>query len=70
MQDITIYSDSELSLLFNNTEGLYNNYMRAVRRNNFSMAKELADDIFIYTPEQLAYLEDSFLSDVAEYEAD
>lgn len=67
---ITQYSDSELSLLFNNEEGLYNDYMRAVRRNDFSIVKELCDELYEYTEEQLDELENSFNAEVLEYSAE
>ena len=66
-QTITHYSDSELTLLFNNDQALYNDYMKAVRRNNFSMVKDICDEMFEYTPEQLNELENDFNNEVEEY---
>jgi hypothetical protein len=47
--DLTQYSENELSLLVYNDEWLYNRR----RRNNL---KDILDDLFVYTPEQLSVL--------------
>lgn len=60
MTDIRHYSDQELSLLFLNDEGLYREFMRAVRRNDFGIVKCLCDSYFIYTVDQLDDLKDTF----------
>lgn len=65
--DLRQYSGAELSLQFNNVESLYNDYMRAVRRNNFSLVKEICDDLFTYSSEQLEELEQDFDREVDEY---
>jgi hypothetical protein len=49
-QDLTEYSDSELSLLVFNDEGLYR-----MRKNSQFLG--LLNDLFIFTDEQLAELE-------------
>jgi len=57
MQNITQYSDQELSLLFMNDEPLYR---AACCAGSADELKELADEVFIYTPEQLTELEQDF----------
>ena len=68
MQDIRHYSDEELSLLFLNDESLYKEFMRAVMRNDFTIVKELCDECFIYTKDQLEDLADTFNDELIEYE--
>jgi hypothetical protein len=68
MTDIRHYSDQELSLLFLNDEGLYKELMRAVRRTDFTIVKELCDELFIYTEDQLEDLADTFNDELIEYE--
>lgn len=68
MQDIKHYSDQELSLLFLNDEVLYKELMRAVRRADFTIIKEVCDDNFIYTEDQLEDLIDTFNDELIEYE--
>ena len=68
MQDIKHYSDQELSLLFLNDEVLYKELMRAVRRTDFTIVKELCDELFIYTKDQLEDLADTFNDELIEYE--
>lgn len=68
MNDITNYSDQELSLLFLNDEVLYKELMRAVRRNDFTILKEVCDECFIYTEDQLEDLIDTFNDELIEYE--
>jgi hypothetical protein len=68
MKDISHYSEQELSLLFLNDEGLYRELMRAVRRNDFSIIKELCDELFVYSKEQLDDLRETFNSELQDYE--
>lgn len=68
MTDIRHYSDQELSLLFLNDEGLYAEFMRAVRRADFTIIRELCDEIFDYTQDQLDDLVDTFNDELIEYE--
>lgn len=68
MTDITHYSDQELSLMFLNDEVLYKELMRAVRRNDFTIIKEICDELFIYTEDQLEDLIDTFNDELIEYE--
>ena len=68
MTDITHYSDQELSLLFLNDEPLYKELMRAVRQNDFTIIKEICDEYFIYTEDQLEDLIDTFNNELIEYE--
>jgi len=68
MTDIRHYSDQELSLVFLNEEPLYKTLMTAVRRNDFSIVKELCDEAFIYNEEQMQDLRDTFNDELEEYE--
>lgn len=68
MNDITHYSDQELSLMFLNDEVLYKELMRAVRRDDFTIIKEICDECFIYTEDQLEDLIDTFNEELIEYE--
>ena len=68
MTDIRHYSDQELSILFLNDESLYDELMRAVRRNNFTIIRELCDEYYIYTRDQLEDLVDTFNNELIEYE--
>lgn len=68
MTDIKHYSDQELSLMFLNDEVLYKELMRAVRRADFTIVKELCDEYFIYTEDQLEDLIDTFNDELIEYE--
>jgi hypothetical protein len=68
MNDITHYSDQELSLMFLNDEVLYKELMRAVRQNDFTIIKEICDELFIYTEDQLEDLIDTFNNELIEYE--
>ena len=65
-QDLTSYSDQELSLQFENTEGLYQDLMYWTKRNEFQPLKEIAELYFIFTAEQLADLFDTFNLEVEE----
>ena len=42
--------------------------MRAVRRTDFTIVKELCDELFIYTEDQLEDLADTFNDELIEYE--
>lgn len=66
-QNLTQYGDGELSLLFLNDQGLYNVFMSAVRRKDFGIVKDLADEMYIYTPEQIDELEIDFNNEVEDY---
>lgn len=68
MTDIRHYSDQELSLLFLNDEFLYKELMRAVRRNDFTIIRELCDEFYIYSGDQLEDLVDTFNDELIEYE--
>jgi len=68
MTDIKHYADQELSLLFYNDEFLYTELMRAVRRADFTIVKELCDEYFIYTKDQLDDLADTFNNELIDYE--
>ena len=68
MTDIRHYSDQELSLLFLNDEELYREFRRAVRRADFTIIRELCDEIFDYTQDQLDDLVDTFCDELIEYE--
>jgi len=67
MRDIIMYSSEELSLVFLNEEYYYNKLLRAVKRGCFDDIYNLVDNDFIYDPEQLADLEETFNNEVAEY---
>ena len=58
MQNLTGYSDQELSLIFNNDETLYN---MARKAGSINELKDIADQFFIYDDEQLAELEQDFM---------
>ncbi len=68
MTDIRHYSDEELSLLFLNDEVLYRELIKGVRLNRFSYVRLIAYENFIYNDEQLQDLEDTFNSELEEYE--
>lgn len=68
MTDIRHYSDQELSLQFLNCEDLYKDLMAAVRRNDFSIVKDLCDEYFIYNEEQMEDFRDTFNDELKEYE--
>ena len=57
-QDLTQYSDQELSLLVFNTESLY------LYRRDFRLLKALLDESFYYTMDQLEVLEQDILEDL------
>ena len=58
--DLTKYGDNELTLWFNNDEGLFAEFSKAIRRDDFGYLVNIADELFIYTPEQLQELENDF----------
>lgn len=60
MQDLTNYSDQELSLLVFNDEGLYR------MRHNVTALKETINELFKYTPEQMTELEQDLGDDANE----
>lgn len=64
MTDITNYSSQELSFLFMNDEFLYGEFMKAVRRERFNDIKELCDELFIYTEEQIEDLIETFWEEI------
>lgn len=68
MDDIRHYTYQELSYLFYNDEGLYKEFMRAVRRADFTIVKELCDEYFIYNEDQLNDLISAFNDELIEYE--
>lgn len=68
MTDIRHYGDQELSLLFLNDEVLYKDLMRAVRRNDFTIIRELCHKYYIYSRDQLEDLMDTFKDELIEYE--
>ena len=59
MQDITMYSDDELSMIVFNDEFLYNG------RHKSYFIKEI-EEFFIYTPEQLEVLIQDIQDDLEE----
>lgn len=68
MTDIRHYSDQELSLLFLNDEFLYGTLRSAVISADFTIVKEVCDELFIYTKDQLEDLVDTFNDELIEYE--
>lgn len=58
-QDLTQYSENELSLLVFNDEGLY-----LMRRKSYFF--ETLEEFFIYTPEQLDVLKEDLKADLEE----
>lgn len=66
MNDITNYSDQELSLMFLNDEVLYKELMRAVIREDFTMLEEVAREFFIFNEDQLEDLKETFKEEVIE----
>ena len=61
------YSDEELSLLFLNDESLYYDFMACVKRKKFDYLEEIVKDNFIFNPEQLEDLKETFDNEVNEY---
>lgn len=66
MTNIKHYADQELSLLFLNDEFLYNEFMRAVIREDFAMLEEVARDFFVFNDDQLEELKETFKQEVIE----
>jgi len=66
-QNITQYSDQELSLNFMNDEGLYSDLRSAARRDDFKQLETLCNELFIYTPEQLEDLRETWEAEKKEY---
>ena len=56
--NITMHGDAELSDMFDNDEYLYEQARMAIR---FDDLKDLADEYFIYTPEQLDELHGDYI---------
>lgn len=50
MQNLTTFSDNELSLIFDNDESLYNEKQKAIRHEDFRSLRSLCAELFIYTP--------------------
>ncbi len=67
MTDIRHYSDSELSLMFLNDEFFYNEFNRAVVREDFSIIEYLATEYFTFNQDQLEDLRDTFEQEVEEF---
>lgn len=67
MTDIRHYSDSELSLMFLNDEFFYNEFNRAVVREDFSIIEDLATEYFTFNQEQLEDLRDTFEQEIEEF---
>ena len=73
MQDIREYSSQELSLIVNNEEGLYKEFMRACNRGTYKgerafkeFMETCIDEFIIYDKEQEAELLSDFENEVAE----
>jgi hypothetical protein len=66
MTNIKHYADQELSLLFLNDEFLYNEFMRAVIREDFAMLEEVAREFFVFNDDQLEELKETFKQEVIE----
>ncbi len=56
-KDITMHSDDELSMHFMNDEYLYD---QARKASTFNEVRDLADDIFTYSTEQMNVLETDY----------
>jgi hypothetical protein len=67
MTDIRHYSDQELSLLFLNDEFFYNEFNRAVVRDNFSIIEEVAIEYFVFNQDQLEDLRETFEQEVEQF---
>lgn len=67
MTDIRHYSDQELSLLFLNDEFFYNEFNRAVVRDNFSIIEEVAIEYFVFNQDQLEDLRETFEKEVEQF---
>ena len=60
MNNITEYSDQELSLMVFNDESLYN------ARHSIGFIESIINELFIYTDEQLEVLEEDLKEDLEE----
>ena len=67
MTDIRHYSDQELSLLFLNDEFFYKELSRAVLVEKFSRLEDLVNEYFVFTPDQLDDLRETFEQEIEEY---
>lgn len=67
MTDIRHYSDQELSLLFLNDEFFYKELSRAVLVDSFSRLEDLVNEYFVFTPDQLEDLRETFEQEIEEY---
>ena len=67
MTDIRHYSDQELSLLFLNDEFFYKELSRAVSVEKFSRLEDLVNEYFVFTPDQLDDLRETFEQEIEEY---
>lgn len=65
-QDLTMYGDSELSLLVLNDEPLYKVFMTSVRMESFSFILDHVYDLFTFTQEQEDNLRESWSAEVLE----
>jgi hypothetical protein len=65
--DITMYGDGELSLIVMNDESLYRDIQFAARRENWGGFRNIIEEYFIFTPEQLDDLKETFDAEVEEY---
>ncbi|GEM_PF-4329128 len=58
--DIRNYSDEELVLQVLNDEFLWHVWVKAIQHNDFSIIKDIVDEMFVYDSRQLAILIDEF----------
>jgi hypothetical protein len=68
-QDVRMHGDNELFQHFQNDQSLYNIWIEAAEDDNFQMVKDQAEELFIYTPEQLSELEKEFIEEVQQEQA-
>ncbi len=66
-QDIREYGSQELSMIVMNDEGLYKDFMRAVRRNDFYTFAEGLREMFLFDEEQFEDLELYFDDEVMQH---
>lgn len=66
-QNITHYSNEELSLLVMNDEVLYRELIRSVRSGDFNIILTLVDELYIFTEEQEEDLRETWANEVEEY---
>jgi len=69
MKDVTMYSDEELSLIFLNDEFSYIDMRRSIMRHNsfIRFADDHVKESYIFTPEQLEDLEETYNNEWTEY---